>query len=281
MSKSRSSHKVRKLVCCVLSFVLCIVLFILSVGVVFEATLFNSEFILENMNSSNYFVDKKDEITRDLNDLGYASGLSDEFFEDLLSEIMLAEDSEKYLHDYYDGKGAIVDTSSFEQTFNAALDKYIKDNNIKKVDSESRDYLLKKASAIYQLSLEIPLFYRLAAYFKAAKSILPFVIAGLVVLCVVIIIIIVFANSWKHRIFKYLSYASLGACLSLTVIPAYVLLTGQLQRINMTSRSLYNLFVQCGTNLMIVMLFCALFFLVIGLCCVFQHNHMRKRVSSD
>lgn len=281
MSKSTNSHKIRKIVCCILSFVLCINLFLLSVGVVFEATLFNSDFILENMNSSNYFVDKRDEITRDLNDLGYASGLSDEFFEDLLSEIMLAEDTEIYLHDYYNGKSAGIDTIKFEQTFNDALDKYIKDNNIKNVDSNSRDYLLKRAASIYRLSLEIPLFYRLAAYFKTLRNILPFILAGQVVFGIVIIIIIVFANSWKHRIFKYLSYASLGACLSLTVIPAYVLLTGQLQRINMTSRSLYNLFVQCGTNLMIVMLFCALFFLAIGLCCVFQHNRMRKRVSSD
>lgn len=281
MSKSRNSHKVKNLVCCALSFVLCIVLFVLSVGVVLEATLFNSEFILENMNSSNYFVDKKDEVTRELNDLGYASGLSDDFFENLLSEIMIAEDSEKYLNDYYDGKSAKVDTSNFKQTFNDALDKYIEDNNIKKVDNESREYLLQKASSIYRLSLEIPLFNKLAAYFKAVKNVLPFVLAGLAVFAVVIIVIIVFANSWKHRIFKYLSYASLGACLSLAVIPGYVLLTGQLQRINMTSRSLYDLFVQCGTNFMIVMLFCALFFLIIGLCCVFQHIHMRKKVASD
>lgn len=281
MSKSRNSSKFKRFVCGILSFVLCFLLFILSIGVVFEATLFNSSFILENMNSSNYFIDKTDEVTRYLNDLGYASGLNDEFFENLISEIMLTEDTENYLRDYYDGKSAAIDSTNFEQTFNNALDQYIEDNNIQNVDSESRDYLLKKASSIYRLSLEIPLFYRLAGYFKALKNILPFIIAGLAVVIVIIIFVLIFANSWKHRIFKYLSYASLGACLSLAVIPAYVLISGQLQRINLTSRALYNLFVQCGTNLMVAVLFCALFFLVVGLCCVFQHNRMRNRVSSD
>lgn len=279
MSKSRTSSKMRKIVCGILSFVLCLVFFALSVGVVFEATIFQPDFIMENMNASNYFVDKKDEITRDLNDLGYASGLSDEFFENLISELMVTEDTENYLQDYYAGNDAVVDTTSFEQAFNSALDKYIKDNNIKNVDSDSREYLLKKASSIYRLSLEIPLFHRLAAYFKASKGILPFVLAGLLVLVIIIVVVLVFANSWKHRVFKYVSYASLGVGLSLAAMPAYVLLTGQLQRINLTSRALYNLFVQCGTNIMIAVLFCALFFMVIGLCCVFQHNRMRKKVS--
>lgn len=233
------------------------------------------------MNSSNYFVDKKDEITRKLNDLGYASGLSDEFFENLLNEVMLTEDTQEYLNAYYNGESALVDTTNFKQTFNEALDKYIQDNNIESVDSESRDYLIAKASSIYHLSLEIPLFYRVAGYFKAIKNILPFILAGLAIIILVIILIFIFTNKWKHRVFRYLSHAFLGACLSLAVIPAYVLLTGQLQRINLTSRGLYNLFVQCGTNIMIAVLFCALFFLVVGLCCVFQHNRLRKKVSSD
>lgn len=281
MSRSKNSRKVNKIVCAVLSFVLSMFLFVLSFGIVLEATILNSDFIFENMNTSNYFVDKKDEITRNLNDLGYASGLSDEFFENLLDEVMLTQDTQEYLDDYYDGKSALIDTTRFKQTFNDALDKYIEDNNIENVDSASRDYLVNKASSIYHLSLEIPLFYRLAGYFKALKNIFPFILAGVVLIILIIILILVFANKWKHRVFRCLSHASLGACLSLAVIPAYVLLTGQLQRINLTSRGLYNLFVQCGTNIMIAVLFCALFFLAVGLCCVFQHNHLRKRVSSD
>ncbi|MCH5297597.1 MAG: hypothetical protein J1E85_08000 [Ruminococcus sp.] len=281
MSRSRNSSKIKKIVCVILSFILSLFLFVLSIGVVLEATIFNSDFILENMNSSNYFVDKKDEITRKLNDLGYASGLDDEFFENLLDEIMLTEDNQEYLNDYYDGKSALIDTTRFKQTFNDALDKYIEEHNIKNVDSASRDYLVNKASSIYRLSLEIPLFYRIAGYFKALKNIFPFILAGVAVIIFIIILIFVFSNKWKHRAFRYVSHASLGACLSLAVIPAYVLLTGQLQRINLTSRGLYNLFVQCGTNIMIAVLFCALFFLVVGLCCVFQHNHLKKKVSSD
>lgn len=280
MSKSKKSSKMKQVVCGVLSFILCLLLFFLSVGIVLEATIFNSNFIFENMNSSDYFSEKKEEVTRDLNDLGYASGLTDEFFDDLLDEIIITEDTQSYLNDYYAGVSAVVDTTKFEQTFNDALDKYIKDNNIQNVDSSSRDYLLKKASSIYRLSLEIPLFYRIAAYFKALKNVMPFIIAGLSLLIVIIILVLIFSNSWKHRIFKYLSFASLGAFLSLAVVPAYVLLSGQLQKINLTSRALYNLFVQCGTNIMISVLFCALILLVIGLCCVFEHNKLRSKVSS-
>lgn len=280
MSKSRKSSKIKQAVCVMLSFILSLLVFSLSVGIVFEATFFNPNFIIENMNSSNYFIEKNDEITRNLNDLGYASGLKDEFFDRLLDEIMISEDTESYLTGYYAGEKAVIDTTKFEQTFNNALDKYIEDNNLKNVDSKNRNYLLKKAASIYRLSLEIPLFYRLAGYFKASKNIIPFALIGLAVVIAIIIFVLVFSNSLKHRVFRYLSYATLGASLSLAVIPTYVLLSGQLQKINLTSRALYNLFIQCGTNIMISVLFCALLLLVIGLFFVFEYYNLRRKVSS-
>ena len=41
---------------------------------------------MDNMNTSNYFVDKRDEIKESLVDLGYASGLDEKFFENVVDE---------------------------------------------------------------------------------------------------------------------------------------------------------------------------------------------------
>ena len=134
MSKKPFSSRVRNAVFILLSFLLTLILFLLSICTVFEATLFNSEFIFDNMNSSNYFIDKRDEITTSLIDLGYASGLDEKFFDGFVDEVMLSDDTREYLNNYYSGNGAKIDATDFKQSFNAALDKYIEENDIKDVN---------------------------------------------------------------------------------------------------------------------------------------------------
>lgn len=280
MAKKPFSARVRNAVFIMLSFLLTLILFLLSVCTVFEATLFNSNFIFDNMNYSNYFIDKRDEITTSLIDLGYASGLDEKFFDDFIDEVMLSEDTKEYLDNYYSGKGAKIDATDFKQSFNTALDKYIVDNNIKKVDGKSRDKLVNKAAQIYRASLEIPLFSKLSAYFLTAKNAMPFILVGLVVLAGVICVVLIFANKWKHRGVKYICYATSGAFLTLGIIPAYLMISGKISHINLDSRALYNMFVQSANSICIAVLFISLFFLLVSVGLFFLFRRMYKRVSS-
>lgn len=280
MAKKPFSSRVRNAVFIVLSFLLTLVLFLLSVGTVLEATLFNPEFIFDNMNSSNYFIDKRDEITTSLIDLGYASGLDEKFFDDFIDEVMLSDDTREYLDNYYSGSGAKIDSTDFKQSFNAELDKYIQENNIKNVNGKSRDKLVNKAAQIYRSSLEIPLFSRLSAYFLTAKNAMPFIIVGLVVLAGVICVVLIYANKWKHRGVKYICYATSGAFLTLGIIPAYLMISGKISHINLDSRALYNMFVQSANSICIAILFISLFFLLVSVGLFFLFRRMYKRVSS-
>ena len=63
MSKKTAGKKVRDILFGVLSFFLSFFLFMLSLGVVGEISLFNKSFWIDQMNSTNYFVDKCDEMT--------------------------------------------------------------------------------------------------------------------------------------------------------------------------------------------------------------------------
>lgn len=280
MAKKPFSSRVRNAVFIVLSFLLTLILFLLSVCTVLEATLFNPEFIFDNMNSSNYFIDKSDEITTSLIDLGYASGLDEKFFDDFIDEVMLCDDTREYLDNYYSGNGAKIDTTDFKQSFNAELDKYIQESNIKNVNGKSRDKLVNKAAQIYRSSLEIPLFSRLSAYFLTAKNAMPFILVGLVVLAGVICVVLIFANKWKHRGVKYICYATSGAFLTLGIIPAYLMISGKISHINLDSRALYNMFVQSANSICIAILFISLFFLLVSVGLFFLYRRMYKKVSS-
>ena len=280
MAKKPFSSRVRNAVFILLSFLLTLILFLLSVCTVLEATLFNPEFIFDNMNSSNYFIDKRDEITTSLIDLGYASGLDEKFFQDFVDEVMLCDDTREYLDNCYSGNGAKIDTTDFKQSFNAEIDKYIQENNIKNVNGNSRDKLVSKAALIYRSSLEIPLFSKLSAYFLTAKNAMPFILVGLAVLAGVICVVLIFANKWKHRGVKYICYATSGAFLTLGIIPAYLMISGKISHLNLDSRALYNMFVQSANSICIAVLFISLFFLLVSVGLFFLFRRMYQKVSS-
>ena len=60
------NSKVRHIIYGIISFVLSFVLFLLSFAIVLQSTILNQSYIMDNMNASNYFVDKRDEIKESL-----------------------------------------------------------------------------------------------------------------------------------------------------------------------------------------------------------------------
>ncbi len=280
MAKKPLVSKIRNAVFLLMSFFLSLALFLLTFSTVLTATIFNSEFIFSSMNTSNYFVDKKDEITVSLTDLGHASGLDEAFFEDFVDEVMISSDTKEYLDNYYAGEGTVIDVTQFKQSFNEALDEYIEENNIKNVDGESREMLINKAAQIYRMSLGVPMFSRFSAYILNAKSVIPFAIYGLLLFCIVVCFVLFKANKWKHRAVKYISCAALGAAFSTAVIPLYLLISGKLTHINLVSRALYNFFIKASSDACIAVLFCSLFLLLAGIGLYFLFRRMYKKVSN-
>lgn len=273
--------KMRSIVFCILSFILSFVLLLLSMSVMLEATILNPSYILDNMNTTNYFTDKKDEITKELVDLGYASGLEESFFENVVDTVTIHDDTENYLESFYNGSSAKISTVAFRQQFNTELDSYIKKNNVKVASDESREYLIKRAASVYEANLRIPMFSMLFPYLIALKNMMPLLIGGLVVFAAILCVIIIFANRWKHRAVRYICYATSGTFLTVGIIPAVLLTTGYMSKINIESRAFYNLFVQGANSILIALAICSVVFLIISIGLFFLHKNMRKKASDD
>ncbi|MEE1319258.1 MAG: hypothetical protein UHD05_07080 [Ruminococcus sp.] len=277
MANSHLQSKIKSTVFCLLSFVLSVCLFLITVCTILMLTVFNRNYILDCMNSSNYFSDKSAEITVSLTDLGYASGLDEEFFEEFVDEVMVSQDTNKYLEIYYSFEDSNADITDFKQKFNEAITAYAEANNIESVDNEGREILVKEAGKIYENSIELPYFGKLFPYFKAVKQTLPFIIGGLVVFSAIIIFVFFKANHWKHRAVRYICYATSGAFLAVGIIPAYLLITGAVKYINLSSRALYNTVISITNGLAIAMLAVAIFLLLISVGLFVKHKLMRKK----
>lgn len=275
------NSKVRHIIYGIISFVLSFVLFLLSFAIVLQSTILNPSYIMDNMNTSNYFVDKRDEIKESLVDLGYASGLDEKFFENVVDEVTIHDNTQAYLNSFYAGEEAKIDTTAFKQKFNSELDSYISKNNLKVANDGSREYLINQAANIYAAALRIPLFATLSVYLIALKNMMPLIVGGLAVFVAIICVIIIFTNRWKHRAVRYICYSTSAAFLTVGIIPAVLLSTGYMSKINIDSRAFYNLFVLSMNNILIAVAICAVIFFIISIGLFFLHKSMRRHASED
>lgn len=275
------NSKVRHIIYGIISFVLSFVLFLLSFAIVLQSTILNPSYIMDNMNASNYFVDKRDEIKESLVDLGYASGLDEKFFENVVDEVTIHDNTQAYLNSFYAGEEAKIDTTAFKQKFNSELDSYISKNNLKVANDGSREYLINQAANIYAAALRIPLFGTLSVYLIALRNMMPLIIGGLAVLVAILCVIIIFTNRWKHRAVRYICYSTSAAFLTVGIIPAVLLSTGYMSKINIDSRAFYNLFVQSMNNILIALAICSVIFFIVSIGLFFLHKSMCRHASED
>lgn len=275
------NSKVRHIIYGIISFVLSFVLFLISFAIVLQSTILNPSYIMDNMNTSNYFVDKRDEIKESLVDLGYASGLDEKFFENVVDEVTIHDNTQAYLNSFYAGEKAKIDTTAFKQKFNSELDSYISKNNLKVANDGSREYLINQAANIYAAALRIPLFATLSVYLVALKNMMPLIIGGLAVLVAILCVIIIFTNSWKHRAVRYICYSTSAAFLTVGIIPAVLLSTGYMSKINIDSRAFYNLFVQSMNNILIALAICSVIFFIVSIGLFFLQKSMRRHASEE
>jgi len=275
------NSKVRHIIYGIISFVLSFILFLISFAIVLQSTILNPSYIMDNMNTSNYFVDKRDEIKESLVDLGYASGLDEKFFENVVDEVTIHDNTQAYLNSFYAGEKAKIDTTAFKQKFNSELDSYISKNNLKVANDGSREYLINQAANIYAAALRIPLFATLSVYLVALKNMMPLIIGGLAVLVAILCVIIIFTNRWKHRAVRYICYSTSAAFLTVGIIPAVLLSTGYMSKINIDSRAFYNLFVQSMNNILIALAICSVIFFIVSIGLFFLHKSMCRHASEE
>lgn len=275
------NSKVRHIIYGIISFVLSFILFLISFAIVLQSTILNPSYIMDNMNTSNYFVDKRDEIKESLVDLGYASGLDEKFFENVVDEVTIHDNTQAYLNSFYAGEKAKIDTTAFKQKFNSELDSYISKNNLKVANDGSREYLINQAANIYAAALRIPLFATLSVYLVALKNMMPLIIGGLAVLVAILCVIIIFTNRWKHRAVRYICYSTSAAFLTVGIIPAVLLSTGYMSKINIDSRAFYNLFVQSMNNILVALAICSVIFFIVSIGLFFLHKSMCRHASED
>lgn len=280
-SHHRQKSKVKPMLYGLLSFLLAFVLFLLSVFIILETTVFSQDYMISKMGESGYYAMVKDELKSELKSLGNASGLNESFAEGFVQSLDINEIELNYISAFYTGDTTLVDTTEFKQQLYAALDSYMDENGINKssVSQENLSYFVNQASEIYVTQISIPFFSFVANYIYKASTPVLIITISLAAVALIITLIIVFTNKFKHRRFRYLCYGFTSTFLAVTVIPIVVLLSGKISQINLNTRSLYNLFVSYANGVfMYFFIFSAILLVLSVLCFILYRRYYIKAV---
>lgn len=265
MKEHRRRSRAKSILYGVLAFFLTLTLFLLSICVVLKATVFSKEFMNSVMGSCGYYNMVEDELKTQMKSLGNASGIDEEFAESFVESYDVHGAVDEYIAAFYVGNATLVDTTEFEQALYSALDDYMAEKGIdrEEVSDSSLSYFVEQASKIYVNEISIPFFSYVANYIYNYSPALLIIIIVLAVIALAIAAVIFFTNKFAHRRYRFLCYAGIGATLATAIIPLTVQLSGMVTKVNLATRSLYNLFVNYANTLFSYFwIFCGVFFVV-------------------
>ncbi len=266
----------------ILAFSLGFCIFACSVFSTLRFTLFNSGFLSDTLNQTDYYTDLCDEITDSLMDIGDASGLDKSFFEDFVDEVLVRKDVQSYVDAFYSGSKLEVDSSNFEDALRTALEQYEDENGLDESDfsEENVDYFVEEASKIYVQNVEINYFPMIQKTVMKYTSKLNVYITVTAIITLAILLILIFTNKWKHIAVRYIYYGTASAGLFMLIIPTAVFLSGVINKITILTRSLNDMYTACIQSVFMVILIVAVVLIVISAMLWILHNILRKRVSN-
>ncbi|KPG72107.1 hypothetical protein [Enterococcus sp. RIT-PI-f] len=234
---------VAKLPKIILAFVCSLCLFSLLVLGVLRATLFNQEFMVDQVHDTKYAETIAKEINTNITDIGLASNIPAEVLSEVVPAEVVQQNVDSYIRGIYtDVPFNLIGTDQIEDNMDQAVAKYAEEQNITISEEMTANLTYMKESAISIFDQYVKLPYLLTYGHKVMQFddtlILLFIVTGVVFLLLLIGTMMVIGK-WWHRRLRYGAYISGGAGLMLVVVPMLIYTGGYIERIAINSEAIY------------------------------------------
>ena len=241
-----SSHTniARYVIYYVLAFLLSLSIVISSLLGVAITTVGSPKYMISCLNSSGYYARTALEIeTGNYETNGLPGGMPEEVFTGSVSLPALRQNVEDAVKAAYQGDTFQLNRDFLEADLYQRFVDYASSHDYELSD-ELRQNLRNMAEYCiddYQQHMINPYVLQSIRYISPYLGYLPYIMAGSVVLSVALFLFLYAIRRYKHRAIRFLQYSMCGAGCMLTIGPLWVLLSGIVGRLALTSQSLYTL----------------------------------------
>ena len=233
MKKFIKNQKIEAVVNALLIFLLAMCVTAFSLSSIVRFTVFNSAFITDSLNESDFYAELRTEVRSDLVSIGDASGFDRSFFDDFVDDILVREDVQAYIDDFYAGAKLTVNTKRFENKLRDAIQSYELSKGIKTetVDPKNVEYFISEASKVYSKGIEISYFKSIQKDFLKQIPKVTIIMIVSAVLAAGIIVLLILGQRWKHKAVRRIYYGFAASGLFMLLIPVVVFASGVIEKL--------------------------------------------------
>jgi hypothetical protein len=142
--------KVKKIINYLLQFSLIFFTFTLIFLLIIDRTIFNSKFVINNLNKTNYYETLDTEIKNEMDSYILQSGLDDEVLNNLYDKTDIINNVNESVEKVYLNEEFNVDTTNISKKLESNINEYLNSNNIIVNDNEAIDNFTNQMVKIYQ-----------------------------------------------------------------------------------------------------------------------------------
>lgn len=240
--KGLQKSRMRNGISLLLSFLLCLFMALMVYVLVLRCTLINASFLKQQVEKSKYPAYVTEELQSVFISYGMSSGFDEAFFMNALDVRRTANDVRLAVDQLYTPSAQGPDIEGFQNNLYEQLVENVKQRQIEITEpvDEALKYLSKVCADTYKGEVSLPFSGTISGVLQSVERPLDIALALLMLMCL-IVLSFQFAMRRTQTFLRYLAYSAGGASLLLAVPALWLLLSGFIGRIGITSEALYNL----------------------------------------
>ena len=264
----------------ILAFIGSLLLFATIALICIRMTLFNQEFMINQVHKTDYVETIRKDMTESIQDLGRGSNIPPEVLVDVVPEKTVSMNVDNYIRSIYQ-----------EVPFKIQGEDQIKDNILKNVSQYAQqknitidettqsnlNNLANSATKNYSNYIEIPYLLSYGKKVMAFQSALTMILIIVGVAFVLVFVGLLLMVKMKHQKVRWSSVTFLGAGLMLVVLPAIIYFSGVINRLGIMSEGLYRFVTSYITAFGLSFVFVGLALTVLALLLVLISERMRSK----
>lgn len=264
----------------ILAFIGSLLLFATITLICIRMTLFNQEFMINQVHKTDYVETIRKDMTESIQDLGRGSNIPPEVLVDVVPEKTVSMNVDNYIRSIYQ-----------EVPFKIQGEDQIKDNILKNVSQYAQqknitvdettqsnlNNLANSATKNYSNYIEIPYLLSYGKKVMAFQSALTMILIIVGVAFVLVFVGLLLMVKMKHQKVRWSSVTFLGAGLMLVVLPAIIYFSGVINRLGIMSEGLYRFVTSYITAFDLSFVFVGLALTVLALLLVLISERMRSK----
>lgn len=262
-----------------ISFILCLVIFLIAFLSIIKITLFNDSFVIKHIDTTQFSEKAYNEIIDSFTSLGSASGVPKEVFEKAINISFVSTDIYNIISDSYKYNELVFEKNNVVLNLKSEISKFCNENNIEITDSIKKDIdlLLEHLIVEYESIVILPLFSQIVQIKSIFDNYYFAFLIGAVFYLAFSVFILLFLEKWPHRRVRYISYSFISSGLMLFIIPIIVAVWDGIKRIQITPKFMYDFVVSFFNGIINQFyIFGAILFLI-GVILIFISSKLRKK----